>query len=271
VKLGLSLLAIVGLGLALGLEARATDGGAPDDELERELERISAAGKARDLDELERAGERIERRWTGEPYVALMARLCDEVRSWDHDDASRQLALEQRFAKAALAIPGEIRIEHEVALLLHLQEELDQVPEVPEDPWARQRLAGARRWLQAWSRLQREIDEGFDFEDMPALSVEPPAGSGVEAGTSPEAVEDPELRKRYEEAIEDNQRKAAEYSRQMELRRLDRKFSPVAERYLIRAYSRDPAGVEELETLLEQYVADDAVRRRILSSVKERG
>jgi hypothetical protein len=91
----------------------------------------------------------------------------------------------------------------------------------------------------------------------------------VEAGTSAEAIEDPELRSQYEKAVADNRKKAADYAWQRKLRQLDRKFSPVLEKYLIRAYSLPPDGVPELSELLDRYLTDELAKSRILKSVKE--
>ena len=81
-------------------------------------------------------------------------------------------------------------------------------------------------------------------------------------------MRDPELRKRYEKAIADNEEKKRAHSLQLQARRLAKWFPGKAERFLKDAYTRPPAALEEFEKLVKANLAETEVRARLLLTVK---
>ena len=124
-----------------------------------------------------------------------------------------------------------------------------------------------RAWFQVWKRLREAHDPEWDPDELPMSHAQPPPGSGVRAGAAPEAVEDPELRARYIQAIEANRKRTEYYGVQYKLRKLNDRFFKRAESYIIRAYSRRPPAQEELRANLEEFVDSESARIRIFDKV----
>ncbi len=122
-------------------------------------------------------------------------------------------------------------------------------------------LAGRRELrrsaLDAWVRLLNLIDEKldpeFDPDDLPELSVQPPAEHGVQfpPGIDTAAITDPVAARAYEKAMEENRRKAQVYNLQHLLRRLEAKASAAIEDLVKEAYLPIPYDQQELESTLK--------------------
>ena len=88
--------------------------------------------------------------------------------------------------------------------------------QAPPDPslatqLARQRLAG---WLAILARFKRDMDPAFDPANPPPRRVPPPPGAGgaqMPPGVHPDDVKDPEARRAYITAIEQNRERIAAY------------------------------------------------------------
>jgi hypothetical protein len=135
-----------------------------------------------------------------------------------------------------------------------------------EEPRARQ----ARRahqldlWLSVLNHLDRHRDPHFDFADEPDLAVAPPVAAGAISltGMESKAVQDPALRREYEEAIERNREKAERYRFQDQLRRLHERLTRRAEAFITSAYSPSPEDVSALMGQVQTGLQNvDRVRR----------
>ena len=85
------------------------------------------------------------------------------------------------------------------------------------DSLARQRLAG---WLAILERLKRDMDPDFDPAKAPPRRVVPPpskSGTQLPPGVNPEDVKDPEARRAYIAAIQQNAERTAAYARNAKL------------------------------------------------------
>lgn len=249
------------------------DGGRGETErYERDVARIKALARSKDLAGLERLADEIEQTWrtaTTAHYARLMLKVAETFMSEDFRDR-RQYDLARGYAALALekidpARYGAFPIDVEVKLLLHLQVDAEyDRGQVRGQEWAALRKRKALRWFRAWKRLTDGIDETWDPNDLPLSNIAPPAATGLPSGVAPRHIKDPKLRARYEAEIQRHARKARRNRTQALLRRLDRRFSPVAEVYIIQAYSKPPYRLSELEALLKAYVADDDRRARIV-------
>lgn len=76
------------------------------------------------------------------------------------------------------------------------------------------------------------------------------------AGVAPEAIENPALRTKYEEAIAANMKLASKRNHQLMLREVDRRFPQNAEDYLIKVYSQSPNRMDELREYLGTHDID---------------
>ena len=179
--------------------------------------------------------------------------------------------LSQKYANLALTHADTFSLDLETHLLGLLTRDLraGASGEDAENAWEKERSAKAKLWLHAWQRLESQIDRNFDFSKRPA-KVMPPEETGLPAGVAPEAITNPALRAKYEEAIAANMKLANYRNRQLMLRELDRRFPKKAEDYLIRLYSQSPNRIAELREYLGTYGIDHVKSKRIVNEVEKR-
>jgi hypothetical protein len=78
-----------------------------------------------------------------------------------------------------------------------------------------------RLFLIVFNRIDAKLIPGFDFADLPPISSEPPAASGLRTGASPSSIADPALRAQYEQTIAADSARRAVYNLQYRLQKLD--------------------------------------------------
>ncbi len=122
------------------------------------------------------------------------------------------------------------------------------------EPRARQeqRAHQLELWLSVLDHLDRHRDPHFNFTDVPELAVAPLVAAGAISltGMDAQAVQDPALRREYEEVIERNREKAERYRFQDQLRRLHERLTRRAEAFITSAYSPSP---EDISALMSQF------------------
>lgn len=232
----------------------------------RELAKLDALDRGKDLDGLIQAGDKVDKRWGtagGLYYALLMMEISNLLEN--HFSDKDIYPTSQKYASRALARSDNFPLWVETMLLRFLSRDL---AEAGSTDWINERRSKTRLWLHAWGRLERDINRKFNFEDRPRLNLTPPAETGLPSGVAPENIKDPKLRSRYEADIAANAKKGREYSRQFELRKLDRSFPQEAQDYVVRVYSRSPKRVEELSRLLMAYRLNAEIRLRVLNQVK---
>jgi hypothetical protein len=138
------------------------------------------------------------------------------------------------------------------------------------DAWAKDRRVRAERWLKTWQSIRKQLAALPKSTGPFYINVSPPPETGLPSGVGPEAVKDPVLRKKFEQAIEENRRRAGAYSQKRALEDLDSSVIHRTKRYLIDAFSRSPLRTEELVELLEQYDIAEKTRAEILEEVRRR-
>lgn len=123
-----------------------------------------------------------------------------------------------------------------------------------------------RLWLKAFARLQEKKDPAFSSEDVPQLNVAPPGG--LDSGIAPESIENPDLRRQYEEALRENAEKAQAYALQETLRDLEPRWEARLSQAVAEAYPADED--LELRSVLEDEIGDVALRERLWRAVANR-
>ena len=237
-------------------------------EYQQDFDQLGALAREHDLRKYEEYAEKIHARWAGrnkENYAQLVLRFCQPMNSKAFDD-KRRYVLARKYALLALKDADLISVESERALTWYVV--ADQVTPRPEGKeWQRLRREDATVRLHAYKRLVDGIDSAWDAKDLPEMNVAPPIGSALEAGGSPEAIKDPKLRAEYEAAIARNKKKAERHSKQYKYRQTLESLRPNMEKDLIKAYSKAPLDMGELQGLLATYVADPDTRKRIVDAV----
>jgi hypothetical protein len=237
-----------------------------EQQFQLELARLGALARAGDLDKFTAAAE-LEQTWGpagGEYYGLLMLNISNLFVNGFHDE--RIYKLSQQYALNAPDRADSFSLDLKTKLLPFIAMDLAPASDGAASVWAKERSEKARLWLRAWRRLEHGLDKSFNFDDRPRLKVAPPEGTGLPAGVSPDAVKDPQLRARYQAAIDANLEKSREYDRQFVLRFINRTFPQKAEQYLSRAYSKPPHNTEELKQYLDAYLRDEGLKKQVLDA-----
>ncbi|MGZ4976107.1 MAG: hypothetical protein ACXV8O_03045 [Methylobacter sp.] len=195
----------------------------------------------------------------------VLEAVCSVLASVDLGNWDKQEALIQRCALAALSHRERLSVLEEVSFTLRLTEP------APSSDMSAQLTLSERTgyWLRAYTRLQDAIDPTFDPNDHPLLNVTPPVATGLSHGVALEEIEDLQHRAEYEKAIDENQRKAANYCEQHRLRQAEARLHGKLQRYLLTAYTRPRFYVEELENLLLTHESNSSRRAELLEPVKK--
>jgi len=233
-----------------------------------DLERLHAPRDARDLSSLEKVIDSDSQKWKSidhVSYLAYMYRACGEISSYDYSDRSTQAKLLTRYSLEVLA-SGQLSREQRILFLGFLSYDAADWDEVT---WRHLRFQKANLWLGTWAQFATSMDPTFDATEVPMINIEPPVGSMVPSGASPEDVKDPKLRAEYERRLADNQARSARIAEQQYLRMNANQFYSEAENYLVHAYSRPPSDSAELERLLIENGIDSSTRSSLLKKISE--
>ncbi len=179
-------------------------------------------------------------------YFDLAALIVHALGTYEFDLA-RQFELEQTVARELLAWPG-LPLGRRLFLLGQMRTDLPS--DVGNPSWSATRKRKAEQFCRAWQECHAAVDGKYDPADMKNSIT---WGNSLPKEVEVENRRRAEVRDQYEQAK----------SRLEEL-------APMAERYLIRAYSRPPNATAELTQLLASYVPEIAARRRIQDAVAQR-
>ncbi len=240
----------------------------PGNDYQTDIHRLIAL-RSHPLDELMALANQLEAKWrriNWDHYARVMGYVCSEISNRGLNDA-RVREQTEHFARVALSHSTMYLWEHEADLVgaLGYQRWSANV-----NVWLRERREKTELWLHAVRRLEKETDPSFDVNDrknLPSVNLTPPFETGLPSGAPPSAIKDPRLRRQYETAIADNERKAQRVNKQFPLISRGPSFKKEAERWLIQAYSQPPTRNAELKRYLDIYLRDAKTRQRILDEV----
>src|SRR5262249_2973236 len=106
-------------------------------------------------------------------------------------------------------------------------------------------------------------------ENIVSLNVAPPVqkdGVSFSSGGDPKAIQDPEARKAYEDAIAANQQRAEKMNREMELSRgVD--YAVIDIWHFLRNFPANSNARKQAFTLVNGLLTDDKLRQRIGSAI----
>lgn len=126
-----------------------------------------------------------------------------------------------------------------------------------------------RLQIEVLLALQNARDLNYDPEapeNIVTANVAPPmdTGQGVMAGMSPEAIKDPVARKKYEDAIAENNRRNAKLRRELDLSRgVDRVVIDLW--HFVRGLSENSAARTQANQIINTTVTDHKLLGRLLS------
>ena len=245
---------------------------------ETEIRAVSASGI---LTQTVAAVDSLQQKWTNLPgpyYAHLMLEICNVLNSFDFK-THRQFLLAHDYAKSTLKSGKEMPLDVKCSLVLCMVSNQDYVRRTLNlGDWSKIRTEEVKMLFSVWHERDLETDPRFDIDkDGPSWGVSPPplkstVGQGTQlywSGMPPEAIQDPQQRAEYESAIATNKAKADSFIKQYRLRLTEKTFSGAAERYVTRAYSKEPFALDELRQLLEKFIKDEPRRQHILEGVTE--
>jgi len=248
-------------------------------EFSRDHTRATILEQSKNLNALENLVEEIQNKWPKKDKRMYGALMVNALHSWEsayrRADKKAPMNLIRQYANQVLSTydpnkPDNISIETEFDLvsILHGQY-IYMKGERTDEEWASYRRKGAERFFHAWKRLESAIDELWDPNDIAEANVSPPKGIGIPGipGMSPELIKDPVLRSEYEQAIEKNREKIKIRNEQLKLRNTKNRYRRIVEKYLTSTYAIPPYANEELAKYVNEYIADEKTKARIMSAV----
>lgn len=216
-------------------------------EYQKWQERIRASSDSRVLLGLVQLSDEIKSVWgkkSPKLYAGLMYEVCGAMGSYDFDN-DEQYVFARRCTKQALERAEQIPVYWELKLVSLLNGDIEYLLKVvPQENWAQDRTERLKYWCHAWQKLEREIDENFDFE-----ANRPIYRSNITA---------------------DERQKAEKYNQQRFLQRDKKTFSTPFQNFLIEAYTTPPYNTQELESHLQKCVSDVEMRKSIIATVEKK-
>jgi hypothetical protein len=171
---------------------------------------------------------------------------------------------------AAIDSPGEKPASIVAALLLFLQGDFEYSSgQLNGDDWVKERRTRAERWLKVCKSIREQNAALPKPTGTIYLNIAPPGGR-FPSGVDPSAIKDPILRKKYEEAIAENSKRADAHRKKRDLEDAEKSAAQRAQRYLTEIFSKPPFRKEELTKLLETYQFPKTGRLTILEEVQRR-
>ncbi|MHC4444284.1 MAG: hypothetical protein ACYTF1_17755 [Planctomycetota bacterium] len=266
-------LLVASISLGAGLTASEKE----KQEYKQELSRIKSLrksfkpGKVNDLKKYEKFADKIHSKWgkrNKEHNARLMLEVCKPLSSGTFKD-DRRYKLARKYALSVLETADSIPLTLELELTGHVVTLMCIPSAAKGDDFAQRRKKDVEIRLHAWKRLLDAIDPKWDPDERLISNIVPPAATGLPSGVDPAAIKDPVLRAEYEAAIKKNSEKNEKWGAQYKLSKWLKRYPKRAEEYIVRAYSKPPFNLKELEQYLKKYIADEKTKARMLDAVKK--
>jgi hypothetical protein len=155
-------------------------------------------------------------------------------------------------------------------LLLFLQGDFEYSSgQLIGDDWVKERQTRAERWLKVCKSIREQNAAMPKPTGKTYLNIAPPGGQ-FPSGVDPSAIKDPIVRKKYEEALEENSKRADAQRKKRDLEDSEQSTTQRSQRYLTEAFSKPPFRTDQLTKLLEMYQFPKANRQAIIEEVQRR-
>lgn len=114
---------------------------------------------------------------------------------------------------------------------------------LPDNPtatdWDKQKFEKLTYLILVCQIVSGQVDKTFNMSKLPTLHVPPPDGFGLAPGVDPEVIQDPVLRKDYENRIKANEAYASLLKEQVEIQRNQAKMLNYTERYIAHYFTKE--------------------------------
>lgn len=236
--------------------------------MENAIKIIQETGAKKDLYRLQTVGDSLIHAMDyKDPLRAqLFLEVANQLSSWDFQPTQEKLQLLKKYATAGLGVK-QAALETEFQLLNHHQYASLQLGWSNDENYAAQRKSITLKWINAWSKLETDLDSNFNHDAVPMLNVAPPEASGMPAGVDPKAIEDPKLRVEYEKAIEANAQHLAYYTRQIQVREEAKNYRSSLLAYFQANYSEEQ--LSEVRQMVESMLRETALKMEIYAAIEK--
>jgi hypothetical protein len=232
---------------------------------------IRAAAASRDLKRLQEVADSVRSALplSSRECLKVLSETCTALASVNFG-VSGQSEMLQKLATATVRDGMGGPVEELAAVVRHVQIDFGRNKRATDiDEWERSRLTNLRLYLTVWQRLSSAIDRTFDFSKRPQKNLSPPGGN-YSAGISPESIREPEIRKAYEAALEENRKRFISYNRELALRESEKSLIRSLELGTVRAYSIEPVSIEEVEREFKQFDVPPEVTASVVKQLEAR-
>lgn len=208
-------------------------------------------------------------------YLAAFNDVCLVLNSYDfHDEAQYKVA--GRYASLLLTrwdtMPLALRLSFVIRLLnnrifasLPPNAEIKYSENLPPGTPADKRLGLC---LEVLGQLDSRIDPNFDINNAPPKHVSMSPGPGLMLGADASAITDPELRTKYEAAVQELRAKREAYNLQWYLGHLDSEMGPVIERACVNITLKQHLSETEFTQIINLFHITAKRRDRILMAFR---
>ena len=116
-------------------------------------------------------------------------------------------------------------------------------------------------WLVILRTIDRNMDESFDPEKVPEMSVMPPktkAGVQYPPGADPALIDDPQAREEYEKAVKENRANQEKYLLQTEFRELNEHIPGKVDSFVRSAFAHSEEDRNEVRTAIDRIIESES-------------
>ncbi len=236
--------------------------------MEADIQRLKDIAQTETTEVFTSEANALLEKWAARDSVQLpqlYVAICTALSSYDLSGTSRDQrdTVLKHYAFEGLTTCAFTNPEQEFILISHLS---DACLNEKRPISAEEREQISHFWLQIWQRTEKELDPDFNPEDVPEINIAPPAETGLPAGVDPSEIEDPELRRIYENDLRKNNEKTQYYNEQWKLRSLHEQYRPNLVHFFSKTYL--PTDAEKLEHQLALFIDEKALRNEILNAVR---
>lgn len=242
-------------------------------DFEHMIKLIEVTRASKDMNKMESLAQEIQTNWSKadtDQYSTLMDDICNVMLFSSMGREKQMFPIVEKYALLALDNRDVLPVLAEadfVSYLLPQENRYLLQKNQTDSNWVRYRKIRASISLHALGRIANQTDPHFDFSKIPIISINPPVGSGLDSGSSPQDVVDPKLRAEYEVNIKNNDAVNDNYRNQIQLKQLNKTLVPQLEKYIVNLYSQKPSSSLELESLTRTYNTDAVTRKKLLDQV----
>ena len=141
--------------------------------------------------------------------------------------------------------------------------------DIEDEVWVNQRKDVITRLLKVWKLTQEGKDPAWSMDIVPPANVMPPTGTVRISGMSPDSIQDPDLRAKYEADIKANNEKKRWWRAQRRLRQTEDQLKKRLMNDIKVMYNTPPLAPDELKSLLDTYVKDEEQKEMFLEASQE--